>query len=190
MVEPVNQTVSYLESATFTCTADGGPNNMFRWMKGNDLSVLMNMPFNVADIMDSLEYVVTNSSQLSITDTTGVDDGGVYTCIVINEAGYDTASITLYVSPVILLDPMDLFVEYGNTVNLTCEADSHPSPMYQWEKLNRTTDIFEAIEEETTTTLLFPSIEYESYGRYRCVVTTPIINERANSFAALITGTK
>ena len=190
MVDPVNQTVSYRGSATFTCTADGGPNNMFRWIKGSDTSALtglMNTPLNVTDILDSLEYVASNY-QLSLTDITGADDGGVYTCVVINEAGYDTASVTLYVSPEIILDPVDLFVEYGDSVNLTCEADSHPSPMYQWEKMNRMTAMFEAIEGENTTTLLFPSIEYEDYGRYRCVVTTPTIEETATSSDSLITG--
>ena len=191
MVEPVNQTVPYLESANFTCTADGGPNNMFRWIKGSDISALtglMNTPLNVTDILDSLKSVASNSSQLSLTDVTGADDGGVYTCVVINEAGYDTASVTLYVSPEIILDPVDLFVEYGDSVNLTCEADSHPSPTYQWEKMNRTTAMFEAIEGEDTTTLMFPSIEYEDYGRYHCVVTTPTIEETATSSDSLITG--
>ena len=190
-VDPINTTVSYRDSAVFTCSADGGPSNMFRWIRGDDTSVLDGLtdtPLDVSDILDSLD-TVSNTYRLSLDDITGEDNGGVYTCIVINEAGYDTSSVTLYVSPEILLDPIDLFVEYGDSVNLTCEADSHPSPMYQWEKMNRTTMTFEELEGETDSTLIFSSIEYEDYGRYRCVVITPIIMEVNISAPALVTGT-
>ena len=141
-VFPDIMTVShYNGSAVFTCASNGGPNNVFRWIKGDDTSTLDGLvtPLDVGDIISSLDNIVSESYQLSITDITGSDEGGVYTCIVINEAGYDVSSATLYVSPEITIHPIDHFVEYGDFVNLTCKADSHPPPIYQWEKMNRVT---------------------------------------------------
>ena len=193
MVDPVSEIVSHGDSALFNCTADGGPSNMFRWIEGNDISVLNELmtdaSINVADILDMLDYVVSYDYHLSLTDITGVDDGGIYTCIVMNEAGYDVSSVMLYVLPEITVDPVDLFVEYGDSVNLTCEADSYPTPMYQWEKMNSITSNFEEIAGETDATLLFPSIEHVDYGRYRCVAIALTINETVDSGTGLITGT-
>ena len=187
MVDPVNDTVSYHASATFTCTADGGPNNIFRWIKGDDISVLDGLipPLNVNDILVSLEDVVSNDYQLLLDNITGKDDGGIYTCIAINEAGYDTSSITLYVYPEILLHPIDVLVDYGDSVNLTCEADSYPAPMYQWQKMNRISMMFDELD---SSVLLLTSVEYENFGRYRCVVTSPELNVLVDSNTALITG--
>ena len=194
VAEPVNQTVHYRDSANFkfTCTGDGGPDNEYRWIKGSDTSALDDgVPLNVIDKLNSLATnMVSDSYQLALFDITGENVGGVYTCIVINKAGYGTSSVTLalYVSPVIILDPEDQFVEYGDSVNITCEAESYPSPTYQWEKMDRITAIFEELEGETDRTIVFPSVKFEDYGRYRCVVTTPIIELKAASSSSVITG--
>ena len=114
--------------------------------------------------------------------------GGIYTCIVFNEAGYNTSSFTLYVSPEILVGPTDLFVEYDNSANLTCMADSYPPPSYLWQKRNSTTTMFEAIEGETNATLLFQTIQYDDYGEYRCNVTTTPMTTEVSSSVAMVTG--
>ena len=63
-------------NAEFTCTALGGPGNIIHWKKlTNDM-------------------LVANSSRLSITDIS-VLGGGQYQCLVLNQAGNDTVTVTL-----------------------------------------------------------------------------------------------
>ena len=65
------------DTLILTCTASGGPSNMFRWVKDGD------------DITGS------TNSMLNITDVTA-DDGGLYQCVVNNEAGNSSADINIY----------------------------------------------------------------------------------------------
>ena len=176
-VSPSSRTVSRNTNTMFTCTAEGGPNTMYRWVM-NDSIDTSNLPY-------SLEYVVGTESILTINMING-SDGGSYTCVAFNDAGFDSATVTLYVSPVIL--PMDEYVQNGDIVTLTCIADSFPAPIYQWEMMNRTSGEFEPIDEETDTTLVFDYIDYDDYGTYRCEVTISIINEVITSEEAVITG--
>ena len=167
----------------FDCTSEGGPYNQHRWIEGE---LNLPSPVTVASV-DALSTVVSNTTILSLDEVIG-SSGGVYTCIAINDAGSDNASVTLYVSPEILQDPMNEYVQDGDTVTLTCEADSFPSPDYQWEIMNMLLGEFEPIDRETNTTLVFDYIDYEDYGTYRCEVTTPTINEVITSEEAVITG--
>ncbi len=91
-------------------------------------------------------------------------------------------------SPIILTQPTDQFVQNGDGVTLTCEADSFPEPEYQWEKMNITLTMFESVPDETNNTLVFDTIEHSDFGSYRCVVTTPIIDETITSDDVTITG--
>ncbi len=89
-------------------------------------------------------------------------------------------------SPIILTQPTDQIVQNGDEVTLTCEADSFPEPEYQWEKLNIELAMFESILDETNNTLVFDTIEHTDIGSYRCVVTTPIIDEQLTSNEAIV----
>ena len=178
-VSPSNRTVSRNRNTTFTCTAEGGPNTTYRWV--------INDSINTSNLPYSLENVVSTESILTINMING-SDGGSYTCVAFNDAGFDSASVTLYVSPEILQDPENEYVQNGDIVTLTCFADSFPAPEYQWEMMNRTSGEFEPIDGETNTTLVFDPIDYDDYGTYRCEVTTPTINENITSEEAVITG--
>ena len=169
--------------------------NTFRWVQGivmTDGLDTSQLPLDVSMIIDSLLYVQSVSNELNVTVGTGPMSaqmqGGEYTCLVINEAGFDNSTVTLYISPQIVQDPMDQYVQDGDTVTLTCIGDSYPPPEYQWERWNMTTNSYQDIPGETNNTLVFTSIEHEDYGRYRCVVTAPIIDETVISESALITG--
>ena len=52
MITPVNITVNHGESANFSCSAMGGPNNMFIWLKNGSDVICSNcsdnpMPLNL-----------------------------------------------------------------------------------------------------------------------------------------------
>ncbi len=177
---PDNQTVAYNGTATFNCTAEGGPNNIFRWIRDT--------PSFQSDIIDLSDFddleVISTEPELTLPLSTG----GYYSCVVFNDAGYGYDTVTLYVSPIILTQPTDQFVQNSDGVTLTCEGDSFPEPKYQWEKMNIDLAMFESVPDKTSNTLVFDTIEHSDFGSYRCVVTTPIIDETITSDNVTITG--
>ena len=191
-------TVDNGSNVTFTCSALGGPNNTFIWVRSDELDeifesdiqpLLNTTPVDVSDIISELsDIILENGTILFIESINATLNGGSYECVVINEAGLGRDDTTLYVRPVITQQPMDVETEADDIVTLTCIADSFPAPEYQWEMMNRTSGEFEPIDGETDTTLVFDYIDYEDYGTYRCEVTTPTINETITSEEAVITG--
>ena len=69
--------LEYEDDLLLTCTASGGPNNIFYWFK------------------DDLYLDGSTDDILNITDVTA-DDGGLYECVVNNTAGNSSADITIY----------------------------------------------------------------------------------------------
>ena len=191
-------TVDNGSDVTFTCSALGGPNNTFIWVRSDELDeifesdiqpLLSTTPVDVSDIISELsDIILGNGTILFIESINATLNGGSYECVVINRAGLGRNDTTLYVRPVITQQPMDVETEVDNIVILTCIADSFPAPEYHWEIMNRTSGEFEPISEETDTTLVFDYIDYEDYGRYRCSVTTAIINITVTSNEVIVTG--
>ena len=145
----------------------------------------MTSPLNVTSAL-SIFNIERNESRLVLESIVG-DDGGEYTCIVINEAGFDNDTVTLYIFPNITIQPVNQYVQPGDTVSLYCEADSFPPPTYQWERRNETGN-FVAIPGETNNNLTIVNIQHGAFGDYRCVATTAIIDETATSNTVVITG--
>ncbi|XP_019861768.1 PREDICTED: hemicentin-1-like [Amphimedon queenslandica] len=186
VADPEYRTVSIGDTANFTCGAQGGPGNMFRWVKGNFTGPTLTAPLNVSQFLNSLS-IFRSGYELSFTVSGGAADGGYYTCIVVNEAGYDTDNVSLLVRPQIVTNPLPQYAEVGDNVTLTCEADSFPAPNYQWEMMNRTSGYFEPLTGQTSYVLTLESISYSQYGMYRCVATADGIEENATSTPALVT---
>ena len=92
---------------------------------------------------NSSAYVLTSHSSthehlfvqtiltLSVTNIT-TEDGGTYTCVAESEAGSVNDSVTLYVAPYFVEQPVDVFSTLGSKVNLNCEAEGFPSPTIFW----------------------------------------------------------
>ena len=124
-----------------------------------------------------------------LNNITAPTDGGKYYCVVQNEAGYDIVSSTLFVVPEFIVQPQNMELQQLQTLRLTCEAEAFPSPSIQWEKMNRETEIFEAIVGETSTVFMINSVTFNDFGMYRCVATNVIngVEYNATSSAALVT---
>ena len=176
----------HFSTVAFDCMAKGGPDTIIQWIKGRNPLSSMAPPLNVTSVLSTLT-IVGKESRLVLESIVG-DDGGEYTCIAINEAGFDNDTVTLYIFPYVTRQPENQYVQPGDTVTLYCEADSFPPPTYQWERRNKNEDKFEEISGETNTNLTITDIEYEVFGDYRCVATTAIIDETATSNTAVITG--
>ena len=197
-IKPSMMTVDNGSNVTFTCSALGGPNNTFIWVRSDELDeifesyiqpLLSTTPVDVSDIISKFsDIILENGTILFFESINATFNGGSYECVVINEAGLGRYDTTLYVRPVITEQPMDVVTEVNSTVTLTCIADSFPAPEYQWEMMNRTSREFEPIDGETNTTLVFDYIDYYDFGTYRCVVSVSLINSTITSDNVIITG--
>ena len=153
-------------TVTFTCSAQGGPDNTYQWQKNGE------------DLMNE-------------TDTTliiAAMNGGNYTCVVSNSAGNDsaTAVLVLYVEPIIVTQPTDVLTRNGTVVNFTCAAESFPAPEYTWEEYNEESSSFDRVSNGSV--LEFTPAVFGDEGSYRCVASLPGTNRNASSQLAVLTG--
>ena len=200
-VDPLSQTVKNGENASFTCSANGGPNNTFAWIRSNNSNILNDnsfqtemsqQPVNISTAIGMLSpFIIQSGTTLSLSSINATQDGGGYVCVAIDEAGAGSSSIAnLYVSLEITTQPINQYVRRGDNVTLTCTADSFPAPTYQWEFFNTTLERFMPIPAEVSGTnpvLAIGEVEYQGFGTFRCNVTTEIINETITSNEAVVT---
>ena len=138
-----------------------------------------------------------------LADVSGMD-GGEYTCQGSNEAGNINATAEVFIRPIILNQPMEIFANSGEMASLLCDADGFPL-FYQWQKLNNTlcgifsgsasgssgsgsgiADNYVDIENATDPILEFSPIQFGDEGSYRCIASNPV--GTAVSEAATVTG--
>ncbi|XP_065904155.1 cell adhesion molecule DSCAML1-like isoform X2 [Dysidea avara] len=140
-ISPSNILTTVNSTVEITCTAQGGPNNLFEWRRQG--------------------VVISNDSVLSIPMVTG-SDGGVYQCIVSNAAGSDTATTTVTVSP---YNATITEVVVINMVTYTCYADGGPGNTYEWLQL-RDNSVVSSMQE-----LILDSTDPSDGGDYQCTIT-------------------
>lgn len=124
---------------------------------------------------------------LQISSINATRDGGVYDCLVMNEAGYEVKSATLYVRILIVEQPKSQRGAAGDNITLTCRAESFPHPEYTWEKFSHDSQQYDLLLQETSTNLVLTNTQDSDFGLYRCVVTAPIINNQVTSSVASLT---
>ena len=154
-------------TVTFTCSAQGGPDNTYQWQNGGQ------------DLMNETDTTLTVS-------TISAMNGGSYTCVVRNAAGNDSATAVLYVEPIIVTQPTDILTRNGAVVNFTCTAESFPAPEYTWEKYNEENGSFDMVSNGSV--LEFTPAVFGDEGSYRCVASLPGTSRNATSDQAVLTG--
>ena len=162
LLDPIISTRSFEETHTFTCGAMGGPNNTFEWT------------FNGSAPMDANITSTSLESTLTISNVTA-SDGGEYTCTVSNLAGNASNSSTLYVSPYIVTNPVQILLAINDTTMevLECVAEAFPSPTYTWRKLTGPGSPMVVVQDSGLGTLMLSSIgEFEGYGTYICAASS------------------
>ena len=145
----LSRTVSNIGSnVTLNCSALGGPNNIYVWMKN--------------------EMIIGNGTTLVVTDI-NASSGGNYTCLVSNAAGNGSASTTLYVAPYIVtpLEEQTLTTNASN-VNINCNAAGFPNPTVNW------IDISTNMQVSNQSLLQFSPVIFGDEGIYRCLATVEI----------------
>ncbi|XP_062242226.1 neural cell adhesion molecule 1b isoform X9 [Platichthys flesus] len=118
----VNATADVSQPAMLTCAADGFPEPMVTWTRGEV-------------VLDAGEKYSFNEdgSEITIMDVTKLDEGD-YTCIAKNKAG-ETAqelSLRVFVKPRITFIVNQSTSEMEEQVTLTCEASGDPTPTINW----------------------------------------------------------
>ena len=116
-------------------------------------------------------------------------DGGTYECVVVNEAGYDVAIANIYITPVIVQHPQDIFTEYDVDVNFTCEAEAFPAPTYSWQRSDNEGVPFLDVDGQNATTYSFDPVMHIDAGEYRCIatITNPVNGETFEDTSAVAT---
>ena len=143
---------------------------------------------SIAIINSAMNLLLANTSVLTVSNINATENGGMYECVVLNDAGFDVVRSTLYVRPLIVEHPMDHLVMNGSNITLSCHAESFPYPRYQWQKYNTTAQMFEDIMGANEPDYTIGAVSYSDYGDYRCRVTAPVIDEISYSNNATLTG--
>ena len=151
------------DDVSLSCSAEGGPSNEFQWT------------------LNDVNLTNETGSSLELTNITADSNGGVYTCIVSNEAGIDEDSFTVNVSPVITLQPAPVFVDILVIAMLECNASGFPRPTYQWFKVGG--ELSANVTGENTSQLTFNSVYYGDEGDYFCQVTSGDITINSSTAA-------
>ena len=154
------------DNVTLTCSARGGPDNVFQWQK------------NGADLPGE------NRTTVQLTDIDATD-GGEYTCVVSNAAGSDSINTTVYIRPYFTTQPMSISTEAGQNETLTCEAEGFPEPTIQWFRDNGA-DFGMDVTGMNTSDLMFTPVQFGDEGDYYCTATSN--GESTNSSTVTLTG--
>ncbi|XP_035996829.1 hemicentin-1 isoform X1 [Fundulus heteroclitus] len=157
-----NVTVLVNVETTLPCEAAGIPKPTIMWQKnGRTISTEQNQNM----------YRLLSSGSLVIIAPT-VEDTAEYKCVVSNEAGEESRSITLsvIVPPSIADEPTDLVVTRLSPVVIACTATGVPEPAIHWSKggiklLNKG----EGYSILPTGQVQIPSAEFSHAGRYTCM---------------------
>ena len=140
------------QNATIECEVYGGPNISYRWQ------------FNGMDIAGQVYQI------LMLPNVT-TSDGGVYTCTVSNTAGSGTASTNLFIEVHFITLPMNVSSSNGTSINLICDAEAFPEPMYQWRRSNGSS-VRDGITDNARI-LQFDPIIFGDEGGYYCSAASP-----------------
>ena len=188
-------------SVSFTCSALGGPDNVFVWILTNNSiglgSTAVSPPLNVSEVVGFLQdtYAIlqqNNDGDYVIDSVNASEHGGTYTCVVVNVAGLDSDEVQLLVQPIITRQLENVLALNGESISLSCEAESYPPPTYSW--FLETTEQYIRVNEDAPRVtlhnsgrdLLFMGVNYFDAGSYFCRASSSSFYADSNS--ATITG--
>ena len=162
-VTPVGVVYNEGDNVTFSCSAEGGPENTLQWLK---------------DDKDFGSDISGSENNLTLTNIT-IDDGAVYTCEASNAAGTGSASVSLNISPVIVLHPVNIGITSGTNGSFMCEATAFPEPSYVWIRVGGA--LPESALGVNSSTLTLSLAVFGDQGEYYCSATSNGITVSSNT---------
>ena len=163
--QPMNQTVSQGETATFIAGAAGVPTPNLQWFRGEP-------PFPLSND-GHYDGVYTNT--LSIANVSPADED-VYRLVAFNSAGQaasEAAHLMVFVAPFITAQtsPTQLTKRFGQTAVFTADATGTPFPSLQWHRNGQPLSDDGRIVGAFTGTLTINNLAAVDFGVYQLVAT-------------------
>ncbi|CAL1547239.1 unnamed protein product, partial [Lymnaea stagnalis] len=155
--------VSVGDDAKLTCVADGIPPPNTTWYRSDRM---LQPAYNVD---------VTRSGQL-IIENVMESDAGSYRCVVQNEAGSDSAELTLEVGspPEIIQHPENIGIDIETNGSLPCQAIGRPLPKLSWRREDgKPLDLNGKFRQLPSGALEIINIQQGDDGVYTCVAQNP-----------------
>ena len=118
---------------------------------------------------------------LALENINSTYNGGVYYAVILNRAGVEVISRTIFFLPRFIEQPQDIETDINQNIGLSVSIDGFPFPDIQWQRLNN--GEFMDLDGENTTTLEFGSIKYSDAGIYRCVISSIVNNTEQKVFS-------
>ncbi|KAI8779431.1 hemicentin-1, partial [Biomphalaria glabrata] len=163
------------DDARLSCVADGIPPPNTTWYRSD---IMLQPAYNVE---------VTRSGQLVIADVVD-SDAGTYRCVVQNEAGSDSAELTLEVGspPEITLPPENTGIDIESNGSLLCQAIGRPTPKLSWRRKDGRPIDFNGRFKQTQPGLLeITNIQQGDEGYYTCVAQNPFDTAEFDAYVSV-----
>ena len=166
--QPANQTVSVMQTATFSVVASGAGPFTYQWQK------------NAANISGA------TSSSYTTPPAMASDNGATFSVTVTNQFGStpsNSANLTVHTGPVITSQPMNQTVSLGTTATFSVTATGTGTLSYQWQK--NATNINGANSASYTTP---PTMTTDNGAMFRVTVTDSTGSTPSNSATLTVSG--
>ncbi|KAH9500753.1 Hemicentin-1, partial [Bulinus truncatus] len=163
------------DDARLSCVADGIPAPNTTWYRSDRM---LQPAYNVD---------VTRNGQLVIGSVMD-SDAGIYRCVVQNEAGSDSAELTLEVGspPEIILVPENTGIDIESNGSLLCQATGRPTPKLSWRRKDaKPIDFNGRFKQAQSGSLEITNIQQGDEGVYTCVAQNPFGSSESDAYISV-----
>ncbi|XP_023225216.1 CAVP-target protein-like [Centruroides sculpturatus] len=163
-IQPFNfpPNLSVGQKTKFLCTlVEGADPVNFRWFKdGQEITSNKN-----------IEITYHKDMSILLINSININDAGNYTCTASNNFGSTnhTSLLAVEAPPRWLMEPQDIDVKVGVSIQIECFAAGYPTPKIVWKKISETGKRIESLGiQYGNSTLTISSVESEDGGNYVC----------------------
>ncbi|XP_029359316.1 hemicentin-1-like isoform X1 [Echeneis naucrates] len=158
---------------SLTCGIESFPPSVIKWTRFSELITENGTETHKQNNTDTPVQEGNGKVTLSISNVTA-KDSGLYICTVqyLNNIWNKAVDVKVkYVREPALTG--NTTVEKGDTLNLTCRAESFPPALITWTKLRSSTSLANGVELQSnngSATLIIPDVTAEDSAQYICTV--------------------
>ncbi|XP_076455301.1 hemicentin-1-like isoform X2 [Babylonia areolata] len=163
------------DQARLRCIAEGIPKPNITWYRSDRM---LQTAYNV-EVHPSGELLINNVQDL---------DAGLYKCVATNDAGSDSATVSLEVGspPQIVEPPVNVGIEIEGNGTLPCSAVGSPPPKISWRRGDgRPLATNGKFQQHPIGELTISDISVEDEGLYTCVAQNPFGKNEASAFVTV-----
>jgi len=180
IAQPASITVEEGQSAVFEATASGFPTPATQWELSTD----------GGGTWSAIEGAT--QGQLTVVNTTRLEDGYEYRAVFTNAAGKATsgvATLVVHVPPVVTTEPQSTIVAVGEGVVFAVAAFGYPAPTLQWEVSTNGGSTWSALAGATFEQLTIAQTQTSESGRELRATFTNVAGKATSEAATLTVAT-